>query len=52
MACLSNMMKQEVLKEKAVEIPAKVGSCVRLELEEAQQLYMLLRKMLGAFEEE
>lgn len=39
----------EQLKEKAVEIPAKVGGCVNLELEEAQQLYLLLRKMLGSF---
>ena len=39
----------EQLKEKAVEIPAKVGGCVNLEQEEAQQLYLLLRKMLGSF---
>lgn len=42
----------EQLKEKAVEIPAKVGGCVNLELEEAQQLYLLLRKMLGSFSTE
>lgn len=40
----------EKLKEKAVEIPAKIGSCVRLEPQEAQQLYQILQKMLGMFE--
>ena len=39
----------EQLKEKAVEIPAKVGGCVNLELEEAQQLYKKKKKMLGSF---
>lgn len=42
----------EALKERAVDIPAKVGGCVQLEPQEAQQLYVLLRKLLGAFEEE
>ena len=41
--------QEKTLKEKAVEIPAKVGGCVNLELEEAQQLYLLLRKMQGSF---
>lgn len=40
----------EQLKEKAVEIPAKIGSCVCLEPQEAQQLYQILQKMLGSFE--
>ena len=40
----------EKLKEKAVEIPAKIGGCVRLEPREAQQLYQILHKMLGSFE--
>ncbi len=42
----------EALKERAVDIPAKVGGCVQLEPQEAQQLYVLLRKLLGAFEAE
>jgi len=42
----------EALKEKAVEIPAKVGGCVKLDEEEAMQLYVLLRKLLGTFETE
>lgn len=41
----------EALKEKAIDIPAKVGGCVRLEPQEAQQLYVLLHKLLGSFEE-
>lgn len=39
----------EKLKDRAVEIPAKMGSCVRLEPEEAVQLYQLLYKILGNF---
>ena len=35
------------LKEKAKEIPAKVGSCLGLSLQEAQQLYVLCYKALG-----
>ena len=42
----------EALKEKAVEIPAKVGGCVKLDEAEAMQLYVLLRKLLGTFETE
>jgi len=41
----------EALKEKAIDIPAKVGGCVYLEPQEAQQLYALLHKLLGSFEE-
>lgn len=40
----------EQLKEKAVEIPAKIGGCVSLKPQEAQQLYQILHKMLGSFE--
>lgn len=40
----------EKLKEKAVEIPAKIGGCVSLVPQEAQQLYQILHKMLGSFE--
>lgn len=36
----------EALKEKAVEIPAKVGSCVKLEPSEAAELYRLLYKIM------
>ena len=35
------------LKEKAVDVPAKIGSCIPLTLEEAQTLYGLLYKVLG-----
>ena len=40
----------EALKEKAVDIPAKVAGCVGLDGEEAFQLYQLLYKVLGAGE--
>lgn len=39
----------EKLKDRAVEIPAKMGQCVRLKPEEAAQLYQLLYKILGNF---
>ena len=35
------------LREQAVQIPALMGSCMSLTLEEAQQLYTLLYKVLG-----
>ncbi|MEE8827203.1 MAG: MarR family transcriptional regulator [Eubacteriales bacterium] len=35
------------LRERAVDIPAKVGKCVNLKPEEAKQLYRLLYKILG-----
>lgn len=34
------------LREKAVEIPSKVGSCIKLDSEDAVQLYKLLHKLL------
>ena len=37
----------EALKERAVEVPAKVASCVGLEPKEAIQLYGLLYKVLN-----
>lgn len=40
----------EKLKEQAVEIPAKVSSCVSLSSEEAKELYKLLYKVLGKSE--
>lgn len=42
----------EALKEKAVEIPGKIVSCVKLPQEEAMQLYHILHKLLLAIEEE
>lgn len=42
----------EMLKDKAVDIPAQVSACVRLEREEAIQLYTLLRKLLGKLGDE
>ena len=38
----------EALKEQAVSVPAGIAGCVRLEPEEALQLYRLLYKILGA----
>jgi len=38
------------LREKALDIPAKIGSCVSLELEEARQLHAVLQKLLKNFE--
>lgn len=37
----------EQLKKKAVDIPAQIGSCMPLSMEEAQTLYTLLYKLLG-----
>ncbi|MBQ9894846.1 MAG: MarR family transcriptional regulator [Ruminococcus sp.] len=37
----------ELLKEKAADIPAKIGGCVRLEPEEAKELYRILYKLLS-----
>ncbi len=39
----------EKLKEKAVEVPDKMSSCVQLEPEEAIQLYKTLHKLLDSF---
>lgn len=39
------------LRERAVEIPTKIGSCIRLEEQEAVQLYTIIKKLLGQFEE-
>ena len=38
------------LREKAVEVPAKIGGCVKMELEEAMQLQKILQKILKNFE--
>lgn len=39
------------LRERAVDIPAKIGGCVQLDENEAVQLYTIVRKLLGQFEE-
>ena len=41
--------KGEALKETAVEIPAKIGSCIPLEEQDAVQLFQILHKMLDIF---
>lgn len=40
----------EQLKDRALEIPEKIGSCIRLEPEDAVQLYTILNKMLASVE--
>ena len=42
----------EALKEKAVDIPEKLVSCVKLPQEEAMQLYQILHKLLQSIKEE
>ena len=37
----------EALKEKAAQVPVKMGQCVNLSSEEAKTLYQLLYKLLG-----
>ena len=44
--------KGEQLKEQAVSIPPTVAGCVKLDTNEAMQLYQLLYKVLDAFEKE
>lgn len=41
----------EALKEKAAEVPAKIGSCMKLKPEEAMELYRILYKLLGSDKE-
>lgn len=43
--------KGEALKEQAVSIPQSVAGCVKLDREEAMQLYQLLYKVLGALKD-
>lgn len=43
--------KGEALKEKAVEIPGKLGACIAISPEEAATLYNLLHKFMASFEE-
>lgn len=42
----------EDLKERAVEVPAKMAGCARLEPGETLELHRLLSKILSSFEEE
>ncbi|MCR4902513.1 MAG: MarR family transcriptional regulator [Butyrivibrio sp.] len=42
----------EELKEKAVDIPKKMGQCVRLTPDEAKTLYSLLYKVIGCVRED
>lgn len=39
------------LREKAVDIPAKIGGCIRLDETEAVQLYSIVHKILGQIAE-
>ena len=43
--------KGETLKEQAVSIPQSVAGCVKLDGEEAMQLYQLLYKVLGVLKD-
>ncbi len=43
--------KGTALKEKAADIPEKIGSCIKLSKEEAMYLYMTLYKILGSTNE-
>lgn len=38
------------LRDKAVEVPAKMGSCIGIDGEEAQALYKILYKLLGSLD--
>ena len=38
------------LREKAVDIPARIGGCVQLSKEDAVQFYATLRKLLSQFD--
>lgn len=40
----------EELKKKAVEIPYKMAGCVRLDENDAKELYRILHTLLGGFE--
>ena len=42
----------EALKEQAVLIPHKMTQCVKLDMDDAKELYRILHKMLGTFEGE
>lgn len=42
----------KALRERAVSVPEKVAGCVKLDTQEAMELYRLLYKMLDALKEE
>lgn len=42
----------EKLKEQAVSVPKSIAGCVKLDSDEAMQLYQLLYKVLGALKSE
>ena len=44
--------KGENLKDKAIDVPSKVGSCVNLSEKDASTLYKLLYKILNNIEKE
>ena len=44
---VSITQKGEELKDKAIDIPIKMGQCVKLTREEAAELYKLLNKLLS-----
>ncbi|MCQ2082076.1 MAG: MarR family transcriptional regulator [Lachnospiraceae bacterium] len=37
------------LRDRALDVPGKIGQCIALESDEAVSLYKILRKMLGQF---
>lgn len=39
------------LREKALDIPAKIGGCISLDEQDAMQLFTIIRKMLVQFEQ-
>lgn len=41
----------EALKERAVEVPHKMAGCVKLDEQDAKELYRILYTLLGEFEE-
>lgn len=45
--CISVTDKGNALKEEALEIPAKMSNCLKLDKKEAEFLYSILHKMLG-----
>lgn len=44
--------KGMAIREKAVDIPAKIGGCVPLEPEKAMALYQILHEMMDKFKED
>lgn len=49
---LSLTEKGRELKEKALTIPSQVAGCVKIDPEDAGELYQLLYKVIGGFQEE